>query len=48
MRELSGAPEEELWRFFASGMMLNVISTIGLGDADAAWAAEWVDPKTLL
>ena len=48
VRELSGAPEEDLWRFFASGMMLNVISTIGLGEADAPWAAEWVDPKTLL
>lgn len=48
VRELSGAPDEELWRFFASGMMLNVISTIGLGEADRPWAAAWVDPKTLL
>jgi AcrR family transcriptional regulator len=48
VRELSGAPDEDLWRFFASGMMLNVISTIGLGEADAPWAAAWVDPKTLL
>jgi AcrR family transcriptional regulator len=48
VRELSGAPDEDLWRFFASGMMLNVISTIGLGEADVPWAAAWVDPKTLL
>ena len=48
VRELSGAAEEDLWRFFASGMMLNVISTIGLGDAEAPWAPAWVDPKTLL
>jgi AcrR family transcriptional regulator len=48
VRELSGAPEEDLWHFFASGMMLNVISTIGLGEADAPWAAAWTDPKTLL
>ena len=48
VRELSGAPDEDLWRFFASGMMLNVISTIGLADAEAPWAPAWVDPKTLL
>jgi len=48
VRELSGAPDEELWRFFASGMMLNVISTIDLGKADRDWAPAWVDPKTLL
>jgi AcrR family transcriptional regulator len=48
VRALSGAPDEDLWHFFASGMMLNVISTIDLGEADAPWAAAWVDPKTLL
>src|SRR3954453_5573410 len=29
VREISGSPEEELWRFFASGVMMNVISPIG-------------------
>jgi AcrR family transcriptional regulator len=48
VRELTGSEDPELWRFFASGMMLNVISTLDLGAADAAWAGAWVDPKTLL
>jgi AcrR family transcriptional regulator len=48
IRAITGAEEEELWRFFASGMMLNVISTMDLGEADKPWAASWVDPKTLL
>src|SRR3954454_6227530 len=48
VRELTGAEEEALWRFFASGMMLNTISAMELREADAPWAALWTDPKTLL
>jgi AcrR family transcriptional regulator len=50
VRELSGAPEPELWRFFSTGMLLNVVATIGLDEiADQdPWAAAWTDPKALL
>ena len=49
VRELSGADEEELWRFFAAGMLINVISSIGLreiADVDE-WAARWCDPSSM-
>jgi len=49
-RAMSGASEAELWRFISTGMMLNVVATIGLheiADADP-WAAAWIDPKALL
>jgi AcrR family transcriptional regulator len=48
VRRLSESPEDQVWRFFATGMMLNVISTIELGEADRPWACAWMDPKTLL
>jgi AcrR family transcriptional regulator len=50
VRELSGRAEEELWHFFATGMMLNVIATMRLreiADQDP-WAAEWSNPLDLL
>jgi AcrR family transcriptional regulator len=50
VRELSGADEAELWQFFSNGMLINVISSIGLreiADQDA-WAARWCDPKSML
>jgi AcrR family transcriptional regulator len=50
VRELSGVAEDELWRFFATGMLINVISTIGLpeiADQDP-WAAEWSNPAEML
>src|SRR3954469_20257849 len=37
--ELSGVPEAELWPFFASGMLFNVVAALDL--ADAPWAREW-------
>jgi len=49
VRDLSGAEEEELWRFFATGMLINVVSSIGLreiADADE-WAARWCDPSSM-
>ena len=50
VRGVTTAPEAELWRFFATGMMLNVVATIGLHEiaAEDPWAAAWIDPKSLL
>jgi AcrR family transcriptional regulator len=50
VREASGVDEEEIWRFFATGMLINVVTAIRLreiADADP-WAAAWCDPKSLL
>ena len=48
VRELSGVPEDELWRFFATGMFINVVITMGLQEiaAEDAWAAAWSDPES--
>jgi AcrR family transcriptional regulator len=50
VRDASGAPEDELWRFFATGMLINVISSIGLREiaGEDEWAAQWSDPKSML
>jgi AcrR family transcriptional regulator len=50
VRRLSDADDEELWRFFATGMLINVVSSIGLREiaAEDEWAATWCDPKSLL
>jgi AcrR family transcriptional regulator len=50
VREFSGADEEDLWRFFATGMLINVVSSIGLKEiaAEDPWAALWSDPKSIL
>jgi len=43
--EMSGAPADELWRFFATGMHLNVVTALDLGavaDRDPVVAA-WVE-----
>jgi AcrR family transcriptional regulator len=48
VQEVSGKPEDEIWRFFATGMLLNVVATIGLkeiADKDE-WAASWSDPES--
>ena len=49
-RTLSGAPEDELWRFFATGMLINTVSSIGLKEiaAEDEWAALWSDPNSSL
>ena len=50
VRELTGAGEEEIWGFFSTGMLLNVIATLGLDEiaAEDTWAAAWSDPKSWL
>jgi AcrR family transcriptional regulator len=50
VREVAGAPEDELWRFFATGMLINVVVTMRLDDiADqAAWIREWCEPGSTL
>jgi AcrR family transcriptional regulator len=35
---LSGAPGEEVQRFFAHGMLLNIVAALDLGAVDAPWA----------
>ena len=50
VEQLTGASPVELWGFFSTGMLLNVIAALDLdvlavGDE---WARCWADPKTLL
>lgn len=37
VREVSGAPDEEVQAFIAHGMLLNVISAIGASESDEPW-----------
>jgi AcrR family transcriptional regulator len=37
--ELAGVPETEMWPFFASGMLINVVAAADL--VDAPWAVPW-------
>lgn len=37
--ERSGAPDDEVQRFFAHGMLLNMVAALDLGAVDAPWAA---------
>jgi AcrR family transcriptional regulator len=50
VRQLSGSSEDELWRFFSSGMLINVVVTIGLREiaGEDPWAAAWSDPRSEL
>jgi AcrR family transcriptional regulator len=50
VEEVAGRPEEEIWRFFATGMLLNVVATIGLKEVaeEDPWAASWSDPQSPL
>lgn len=36
--ERSGAPDDEVQRFFAHGMLLNMVAALDLGAIDARWA----------
>jgi AcrR family transcriptional regulator len=49
VREVTGAPEADIWSFVATGMMLNVLASIGLREIadEDPWAAAWSDPKAL-
>jgi AcrR family transcriptional regulator len=44
--DLSGAPADEVWGFFATGMQLNVVAALGLAESDhpvfRAWTASHV------
>jgi AcrR family transcriptional regulator len=39
VERVSGAPTEEVTRFFAAGMLLNVIASMGVQDGEEPWAA---------
>jgi AcrR family transcriptional regulator len=47
---LSGAEPEQVWQFFAHGMLLNVMASLDLPSiADrSAWAAAWCEPGGLI
>jgi AcrR family transcriptional regulator len=50
VRRLSGAAPEEVWRFFAHGMLLNITAALDLqaiADEDE-WAAAWCEPLALI
>jgi AcrR family transcriptional regulator len=51
VEEVSGASPAELWAFFSTGMLLNVIAALDLDTLAVGgeeWARCWADPKTLL
>jgi AcrR family transcriptional regulator len=50
VRRLTGKPEDELWRFFATGMLINVVSVMELREIadEDPWAAAWSDPESEL
>jgi AcrR family transcriptional regulator len=43
---VSGAPPAEITRFFAAGMLLNVLAAMGLENADEPWAARLLEGCT--
>jgi AcrR family transcriptional regulator len=47
---LSGAPPAKVWRFFATGMMLNVVASLELEEVadEDDWARSWSHPEGLL
>ena len=47
---LSGAESEEVWAFFAHGMLLNVMASMDLPAiaGESEWAAEWCEPANLV
>lgn len=47
---LSGEGPAELWRFFATGMMLNVVASLDLDEisGEQQWAACWASPGAWL
>ncbi len=48
--EATGAEPVQLWSFFSTGMLLNVIAALNLEELAPSdeWAACWVDPHTML
>jgi AcrR family transcriptional regulator len=47
---IAGADAEQLWRFFSTGMLLNVIASLDLASiaSENEWAAQWTDPCGLI
>jgi AcrR family transcriptional regulator len=39
--ELSGAEPEDVWRFFATGMLLNIVAALDLSDSDHPMFRAW-------
>jgi len=50
VRRLTGADPAGLWRFFSTGMLLNVVASLDLAAADqgSEWVSRWSEPNTLL
>ena len=51
VEEAAGASPADLWAFFSTGMLLNVIAALDLDTLAVGgeeWARCWVDPKTML
>jgi AcrR family transcriptional regulator len=46
VERVSGAPPEEIARFFATGMLLNVIAMMGLTEVDEPWVTRLIDGCT--
>jgi AcrR family transcriptional regulator len=47
---LSGASPQEVWRFMANGMLLNIVAALDLeaiADEDE-WAASWTNPEEVI
>ena len=46
----SGAEPEQVWEFFAHGMLLNVMASLDLPAiaAESEWAAQWCEPADLI
>jgi AcrR family transcriptional regulator len=43
VRAISGASQDDVWRFFANGMLLNVVAALGLDEIAPRedWSADW-------
>jgi len=46
----SGAEPEQVWEFFAHGMLINVMASLDLPAiaAESEWAAQWCEPADLI
>lgn len=42
-RRVSGAPGEDIWHFFATGMFLNVLASMQVHDGSEPWAQQLLD-----
>jgi AcrR family transcriptional regulator len=46
---LSGADPDDVWRFFATGMLLNIVTALDIGEiaGEQPWAAAWLQREEL-